>query len=51
MTPSNPDFNVKLFLSRIGKGRTIVRVRKKEKIYAQGAPCDSLFYIQKGKEL
>jgi CRP-like cAMP-binding protein len=30
-------------------GRKIVHVKKKEKIYAQGAKCDSLYYIQKGK--
>jgi CRP/FNR family transcriptional regulator, cyclic AMP receptor protein len=40
---------VKKFLANIGKGRTIVRFRKKQRIYAQGAPCDALFYIQKGK--
>jgi CRP/FNR family cyclic AMP-dependent transcriptional regulator len=42
-------FDVKKFLANIGKGRTIVRFRKKQKIYAQGASCDALFYIQKGK--
>lgn len=26
-----------------------MRVRRKQRIYAQGAPCDALFYIQKGK--
>ncbi len=29
--------------------RKIVHVRKKQKIYAPGALCDALFYIQKGK--
>jgi CRP/FNR family cyclic AMP-dependent transcriptional regulator len=37
------------FLATIGEGRKIVRVQRKQSIYAQGAPCDALFYIQKGK--
>jgi CRP/FNR family transcriptional regulator, cyclic AMP receptor protein len=43
------DFNPKQFLSSIGEGRKIVRVRKKQTIYAQGDACDAVFYIQKGK--
>jgi CRP-like cAMP-binding protein len=49
MPSSKSNFDVKEFLANIGKGRKIVRVRKKERIYAQGAPCDALFYIQEGK--
>lgn len=49
MASSNHEFDVKAFLAKIGKGRKIVRVRKKQRIYAQGGPCDALFYIQKGK--
>src|SRR5579884_1326494 len=37
------------FLTTIGKGRKIVSVAKKQTIYAQGAACDAVFYIQKGK--
>jgi CRP/FNR family cyclic AMP-dependent transcriptional regulator len=37
------------FLATIGDGRTIVRVRKKERVYAQGDACDTVFYIQKGR--
>jgi CRP/FNR family cyclic AMP-dependent transcriptional regulator len=47
--PSKPDFDVKTFLAKIGKGRQIFLARKKHKIYTQGAPSDALFYIQKGK--
>jgi CRP/FNR family transcriptional regulator, cyclic AMP receptor protein len=43
------DFDPKTFLATIGEGRTIVPVAKKQTIYAQGAACDALFYIQKGK--
>jgi CRP/FNR family cyclic AMP-dependent transcriptional regulator len=43
------DFDPKQFLTSIGEGRKIVRVRKKQTIYAQGDACDAVFYIQKGK--
>jgi CRP/FNR family cyclic AMP-dependent transcriptional regulator len=49
MMPSKPNFEVRTFLAKFGKGRKILIVRKKHKIYTQGAPSDSLFYIQKGK--
>ncbi len=43
------NFDPKSFLSTIGEGRKIVPIPTKQKIYAQGAPCDAVFYIQKGK--
>jgi CRP-like cAMP-binding protein len=43
------DFDPKIFLATIGEGRTIVKVAKKQTIYAQGAECDAVFYIQEGK--
>lgn len=46
---SKPTFDVKTFLAKIGRGRKLVRIRKKQRIYAQGEPCDALFYIQAGK--
>lgn len=49
MPSSKHEFDVRTFLAKIGKGRKIVSVRKKQRIYAQGAPCDAVFYIQKGK--
>jgi CRP/FNR family cyclic AMP-dependent transcriptional regulator len=49
MTRSKPSFDVTIFLAKIGKGRKIVRVGKKKRIYVQGEPCNSVFYIQKGK--
>lgn len=49
MPSSRSTFDVKTFLATIGKGRKIIRVRKKENIYAQGAPSDAVFYIQQGK--
>jgi CRP/FNR family transcriptional regulator, cyclic AMP receptor protein len=43
------DFDPKLFPATIGEGRKIVPVAKKQTIYAQGAACDAVFYIQTGK--
>jgi CRP-like cAMP-binding protein len=48
-SPRKKKFDAQAFLANIGAGRKIVHVKKKEKIYAQGAKCDSLYYIQKGK--
>ena len=42
-------FDPEKFLNTIGEGRKIVPVPKKQTIYAQGAACDAVFYIQKGK--
>src|SRR6478672_3392438 len=43
------DFDPKMFLATIGEGRKILPVAKKQTIYAQGAECDAVFYIQTGK--
>jgi CRP/FNR family cyclic AMP-dependent transcriptional regulator len=43
------NFDPKRFLITMGEGRRIVLVPKREKIYAQGAACDAVFYIQEGK--
>jgi len=43
------DFNPKKFLTTIGEGRKVVTFPKKVTIYAQGADCDAVFYILKGK--
>ena len=43
------NFDPKSFLTTIGEGRRIVPVAKKQKVYAQGAECDAVFYIKKGK--
>jgi CRP-like cAMP-binding protein len=37
------------FLATIAAGRTIVSFPKKHVIFGQGASCDAVFYIQKGK--
>jgi CRP/FNR family cyclic AMP-dependent transcriptional regulator len=43
------DFDPQHFLASIGDGRKIVEFQKKQTIFAQGAPTDAVFYIQKGK--
>ena len=48
-TKKKRDFDPKKFLATIGEGRRIVPVAKKQTIYAQGAACDAVFYIQGGK--
>jgi CRP/FNR family transcriptional regulator, cyclic AMP receptor protein len=43
------NFDPRKFLATIGEGRRIVAVAKKQTIYAQGAACDAVFYIQTGQ--
>jgi CRP/FNR family cyclic AMP-dependent transcriptional regulator len=50
MTPKlKPLFDPKLFLSMVGKGRTIADYSKNEVVFSQGDQADAVFYIQKGK--
>jgi CRP/FNR family transcriptional regulator, cyclic AMP receptor protein len=42
-------FRPEAFLSQAGVGRTIVEVKKKERIFSQGDTADAVFYIQKGR--
>ena len=42
-------FDLKTFLAGAGLGRTILQYRKNKVIFAQGEPCDSVFYIQVGR--
>jgi CRP-like cAMP-binding protein len=43
------DFDPQHFLASIGEGRKILEIQRKQSIFAQGAPTDAVFYIQKGK--
>ena len=49
MKTKRASFDPKSFLSKVGKGRTIVTYRKNQPVFAQGDPADALFYLQKGK--
>ena len=42
-------FDPKLFLSKVGKGRTIAEYSKNEVVFAQGDQAETVFYIQQGK--
>jgi CRP/FNR family transcriptional regulator, cyclic AMP receptor protein len=44
-----PPFDPAAFLETRAKGRVIAPHRKREIIFAQGDPADSVFYIRKGK--
>ena len=49
MTQTQTLFDSADFLAKVGSGRTISKYRKKQNIFAQGDPADSVFYIQKGR--
>src|SRR5437016_10644159 len=44
-----PPFDPKIFLARVGAGKTRAELRKRQIVFSQGDPADAVFYIQKGK--
>jgi CRP/FNR family transcriptional regulator, cyclic AMP receptor protein len=44
-----PPFDPKLFLARVGVGKTRAELRKRQVVFSQGDPADAVFYIEKGK--
>ena len=42
-------FDPKLFLAKVGKGRTRLDYQKNQTIFSQGDQADALFFVQKGK--
>jgi CRP/FNR family cyclic AMP-dependent transcriptional regulator len=42
-------FDPKMFLARVGEGKTILEYRKDQIVFAQGDVADTVFYIQKGR--
>jgi CRP/FNR family transcriptional regulator, cyclic AMP receptor protein len=42
-------FDSKTFLTKVGSGKTILKLRKKQIIFSQGDAADAVFYIQQGK--
>jgi CRP-like cAMP-binding protein len=42
-------FDPKKFLAQSGVGRTVEEFRKKQAIFRQGEPADTVFYVQKGQ--
>src|ERR1700682_2339309 len=50
MTPRlKPLFDPKLFLAKVGKGRTIAEYSKAQMVFSQGDSATDVFYIQTGK--
>jgi len=46
---AKPAFDLDAFLATADGGRTIARYEKDGPVFAQAAPADAVFYIQKGK--
>jgi CRP/FNR family cyclic AMP-dependent transcriptional regulator len=42
-------FDPKVFLAKVGDGKTIQQYRKDQVVFAQGDAADTIFYIQKGR--
>lgn len=42
-------FDPKVFLAKVGGGRNIVKHRKGETVFSQGAPADTVCYVQDGR--
>src|SRR5216684_4466209 len=42
-------FDPKIFLAKVGAGKTILEFHKNQNIFAQGDVADTVFYIQHGK--
>jgi len=42
-------FDPKVFLAKVGEGKTILKFNKNQTVFAQGDAADTVFYIQKGR--
>jgi CRP/FNR family transcriptional regulator, cyclic AMP receptor protein len=42
-------FDPRMFLARVGEGKTISNYRKNQVVFSQGQAADAVFYIQQGK--
>jgi CRP/FNR family transcriptional regulator, cyclic AMP receptor protein len=47
--PAKDSFDPKMFLAKVGTGKTILELHKDQHIFTQGDVADSVFYIQKGR--
>jgi len=43
------EFDPKIFLARVGTGKTILKIKRNQHVFKQGDPADTVFYIQEGK--
>jgi CRP/FNR family transcriptional regulator, cyclic AMP receptor protein len=46
---TKPDFDPKIFLATVSRGRSVSEYRKDAVVFRQGGAADAVFYIQKGK--
>jgi CRP/FNR family transcriptional regulator, cyclic AMP receptor protein len=46
---SKASFDPKIFLAKVGEGKTISQYRKDQIIFSQGQVADAVFYIQQGR--
>ncbi len=42
-------FDPKLFLAKVGQGRSLADYKKNQSVFSQGDAADAIFYIQKGR--
>lgn len=47
--PAKDSFDPKMFLAKVGAGKTILEFHKNQHIFVQGDVADSVFYLQKGR--
>ena len=47
--PEKALFDPKIFLAKVGEGKTILKLEKNHIVFAQGDVADTVFYIQKGR--
>ena len=47
--PANDEFDAKVFLGKVGAGKTILEFQKNQNVFEQGDIADTVFYLQKGK--
>src|SRR5579863_8188071 len=45
----SPGFDPEGFLAKVGVGKTVVVLKKKDAAFSQGDPTDAVFFIRKGK--
>jgi CRP-like cAMP-binding protein len=44
-----PPFDPKIFLAKVGEGRTIADYQENQVVFSQGDPADAIFFIQNGQ--
>jgi CRP/FNR family transcriptional regulator, cyclic AMP receptor protein len=47
--PANDEFDAKVFIAKVGAGKTILEFHKNQHVFEQGDIADTVFYIQKGE--